>query len=355
MTEQKRLSPFVRGLLIYALVLLLLLGGALLVFRDFLQQYELSRPIRAAEEYRRCLTQNGPGDACRAALQPLDRSLESEEEALAWLGALLESARLKEDVSQGGDGQKVYRILVEGGECGRITLRPGAPGRYGFVRWHPAEEEFDFTPWFHTLSITVPEEYRVCFGLQTLGKDHIVESGLHYDTLRECYEQLEKLPTMVSYETGPLLGDGELEVFDRHGRRIAPEDLEEDRFLDNCSAEQKARMEAFAEAFVPTYVRFTVSVSDYDPLRDMILKGSPLDLRLSKAEGEGWWSVTSSCKLLSTEVRHCVDLGEKRWLLDLAYVTETKAYADPVTAEYCQRLVLFEEGDQLRAGLLFNY
>ncbi len=355
MTEQKRLSPFVRGLLIYALVLLLLLGGALLVFRDFLQQYELSRPIRAIEEYQRSLAEDGPGDACRAALQPLDRSLESEEEALAWLSGLLENARLKEDVSQGSDEQKVYRILVEGGECGRITLRPGAPGRYGFVRWHPAEEEFDFTPWFHTLSITVPEEYRVRYGAQTLGKAHVVKSGLQYSALQECYELLDDLPTMVAYETGPLIGDGELEAFDRHGQRIAPEDLEEDRYLDNCNAQQKARMKDFAEIFVPTYVRFTVSVSDYDVLREMILKNSPLDLRLSKAVGEGWWSVTSYCKLLSTDIRHCVDLGENRWLLDLAYVTETKAYSDPVTAEYCQRLVLFEEDGQLRAGLLFNY
>ena len=114
-------------------------------------------------------------------------------------------------------------------------------------------------------------------------------------------------------------------------------------------------MAAFAEDFLPAYVRFTASVSDYADLSGMILNGSPMDLRLTRAVGEGIWFAPSYCKILSTELRRCVDLGESRWLLDLGYVTETKSRGDPVVDEYHQRLVLFEDKGQLKAGLLFNY
>lgn len=352
MTETKK-SRFGVFLLLYALVLALIAAAALYVFRGFLREYEATRPERALEAYAQTL-QSGPTEAARAALSPLDTSLESEEEALAYLAPLLHDARLREDVSQRGEHTRVYRVLVEGGECGRVSIREGEPGRFGFTPWALDAESYDWSAWFHTLRLTVPAEYQVCFGVQTLGDDHVTRRGLPYAALAECYERYEGLPTLTSYETGPLIGDGQLQVYDRNGQRIASEQLDEERYLDNCTEEQKARLRDFAEAFLPAYVEYTVYTVGYGKLQPLVVPRSALDQRLTRASSERM-SYATRCELLGSEIRHMVDLGQGRWLLDLHYETRIKGQGEPVETAYGIRVILIEDEGQLRAESLYNY
>ena len=351
MTEKK--SRFGLFLLLYALVLALIAAAALFVFRAFLRAYEAARPERALEAYSETL-QNGSRDAVRAALAPLDTRLESEEEALAFLTPLLRDARFKEDVALRGEHTRVYRVLIEGGECARVIIREGEPGRFGFAPWALDGEQYDFGAWFHTLRLTVPAEYTVCFGAQTLGEDHVTARALPYAVLAACYERYEGLPTLTSYETGPLIGEGQLTVYDRDGQRIAPEELDEERYLDNCTEEQKARLRDFADAFLPAYVEYTVYTVGYGRLQPLIVPRSALDQRLTRASSERM-SYATRCELLGSEIEHMVDLGRGRWLLDVHYETRIKGRGEPVDTAYGIRLILIEDAGQLRAESLYNY
>ena len=119
--------------------------------------------------------------------------------------------------------------------------------------------------------------------------------------------------------------------------------------------EQKEQMQAFAELFVRRYVNFTAYRADYHQLSAMLAPGSAAAKRLDQAVGEQWWSGSSTCDLLSSRVRHCVDLGDGRLLLDLSYETETTNAAGTVTATYSMRLVLIEQDGALQAVHIFNY
>lgn len=357
MTEQKkrRALRFLPGFLLYLLILALLLGAALFVLRDFLRAYEATRPERALEQVRSDFAEHRFGESCREAVSALGLTLQSEEDAMPFVSALLEDARLVEDVTQNNEDRRVYRIVSDGVACGRLTLRQQEPLAYGFAPWAVSEEQFDFSPWLYSLSVTVPEEYSVKCGDTALDQSFVTDTGIRYAALGECYDDLEGLPTMLRYEAGPLLSAATLRVFDASGRELSPEERNEDCYLDNCSAERKEQMRDFAELFVRSYVNFTAYRADYHQLKAMLAPGSAAAKRLDQAVGEQWWSGSSTCDLLSNRVRHCVDLGDGRLLLDLSYETETTNAAGTVTATYSMRLVLIEQGGALQAVHIFNY
>lgn len=354
MTEQKK-SRFLPGLLLYLLILGLLLAALLFVFRDFLRVFEDTRPERALERWRAELEQNGPDEACRETLAALDFSLQDEEEALADAQKLLADARLSEDLTQSTDARRVYRLITDGAECGRLTLEKGEPTRYGFAPWELRGESFDFSRWFYRLSITVPKEYSVRCGETPLGRRYQTDRSIHYDALKECYELLDRVPVMVRYETGLLLSETALHVFDRAGREVYPEEQNEEFYLDNCSPELCERMEAYAERFIPAYVEFT-SIKNLAPLlKSMMVPGSSVARRIDQALGDSWWGGGRYCKLLDSRVNRCVDLGEGHLLLDVSYETETREFSENVTDSFSMRLILVDRDGTLLAEHCTNY
>ena len=101
MTEQKRRrSRFLPGFLLYLLFLGLLLGALLFVFRDFLRVYEATRPERALEQLQSDFAAHRFGEGCREAVSALGLTLQSEEEAMTSVSALLEDADFVEDVEE---------------------------------------------------------------------------------------------------------------------------------------------------------------------------------------------------------------------------------------------------------------
>ena len=215
--------------------------------------------------------------------------------------------------------------------------------------------QFDFSPWLYSLSVTVPEDYSVKCGDTALDRSFVTDTGIRYAARGTCYDDLEGLPTMLRYEARPLLGEARLRVFDASGRELSPEEQNEDYYLDTCTPEQKEQMQAFAELFVRRYVNFTAYRADYHQLKAMLAPGSAAARRLEQAVGEQWWSGSNSCELLSTGVKHCVDLHDGRLLLDLSYDTETTNIGDPVVGTYSMRLLLIEQNGQLQAVHIFNY
>ena len=355
MAERKR-SRFWLGFVIYLLLLALLLGAALYVFRDFLIRFEATRPERAAEAFSERLARGEVDiDAVRAGLTGLDAKLQSEDDARAAASEKLKGARIAEDLSRSDEDAHVYRVIADGVDCGGVTLHKQEAGRYGFAPWEIGAEQYDFSHWYYTLAVTVPTDYSVRCGSVTLDESYIIKRGIPYAALSECYETLENMPTMQRYETGALLSETTLQVFDASGKELAPEEQNEEHYLDNCDAETRARMADYAERYVTSYVRFTSIKSDYQLLMSMLVPRSDAARRLEQAVGENWWSRSAYCELLGVEVNRCVDLGEGHLLLDLSYETETKIFSEPEVNTYNIRMLLVEQNGKLLAEHSFNY
>ena len=359
MKADKSARRFRAGLLLYALLLILIAGAALLLLRRYLGVYEATRPAVALEEYRAALLSPESTEGCRAALADLDPRLRTPEDSLALLREQLRDARFVESIAEGGESEKHYRVVSGGQVLGEVCLRSGEEQAFGLRGWEAAEEHYDFSAQFHGVSAVVPPDYQVYVGEHRLGRDELRDGSVPYESLADAYSLIDGLPTMLRYESGLYLGDLPLRVLDSAGNEIPPERQCEEDYLDNCSAEDRAAIEEYVERFLRPYILFTANINQdrdgyYSQLMQLSLPNSALRRRLQESKLSDWWSWVRSCELQESEITGCTDLGGGRYLVDIRYTTRVVAISDPVVESFRLRMVLDNTSGKLLGSFLCN-
>ena len=323
-------SLFGIRLVIYAWLLLILFGCALVFLVRYLAVYELSQPKYCVEAYwNEFLEDPYPAEA-QAAVADLDPLICSPEEAEAVIRPLLADSRLVKDPTRSVDDELlVYQIV------GADKTRLG---------------EVCF-------SVTGTRQ----FGLpMLLGPECIVESGIPYQALEECYLHYENLPTMVRYEGGPFLGDVKLRICDPGGRELSEEELTESVFLDNCPAAEREAVVAFVDEFLPLYVFYSADVNRsaihyYTQVYALSVPGSELRTRLSQALGSFGYSNTKALTIQSVDWNAVTDFGGGRYLADVSYTSDiTGLHGQVSSTDHVRIVILFYDG-RLLADALYHY
>ena len=359
-TGRKKKSRFGLGLLIYAWILLMIGGGLLFVLNDYLIAYEQSQVKYCLSDYRDGLEKTLPAAAVQA-LGDLDSAVQSPEENQAWALEQLQGAYLSYDAADSADDRLVYWIKrADGGWIGTVVFGVTEHGRYGVPVWEPVEEQYDFSPFYQTAGITVPPDYSVYLGGRLLGADCIVETGIPYDALEECYHHYSALPAMVRYESVPFAGEPELRVLDENGRELKPEELDQAHFLFRCSPEDRAAVEAFIPEFMHDYIYYSADIGGgalrwYYELRAQVVPGSQLNTRINQAVESFGYSNTKDLDILFIEVRDVADLGGGLLLADVHYKTVITALNGPVEVEDQAQVVLRWVDGELLADALYHY
>lgn len=358
MTE-KKLSSFVKGLLIYTGVLLLLSVIGLFVFYGFISAYERSRPASCMDDYLSSMAEESLSPACLDALSGLDYRIKSEEDSLAAAQSILAEAKYAKLSSQSSPERAAYAILSGEEQIGLVYLEQSGKTSFGFIPWQVAEEEYDFSAFIHTLSLSLPENYSVTLNGVTLDESYISRTDGEYEVLSQCYERYKALPYLCVYEAGPYIGEAELKVLDSQGMPAAENSLTEARFLDNCDEAAKNVLSQFCEEYLHRYILFGSNANgaytvNYYHLSELVLPDSELSGRLSHVMGLGYAN-TVSCDILSVTMNLCTALGDNRYLADITYSTETVGLAGPVVEEHNVRLVIVDDGGSLKAEAMFNY
>lgn len=359
MRADKSARRFRLGLFLYALILILLCGGVLLFLQRYLTVYEATRPATALEAYRADLLSKDSTEGFRAALEDLDPRLRSPEESLALAQELLGEPRFSESIAESSENEKLYRVIGGNQVLGEIRLRASKEAAYGLAGWELASEHYDLSAFFHGVSATVPPDYQVFVGEHVLGSSELKEKNVPFESLADAYPLIEGLPHMLRYESGLFLGELPLRVVDDSGRELRPAEQNEAKYLDNCSPEDRERVDAYVESFLKPYILFTANIDQendryYDQLLPLTLPGSALRQRLNEGKLTDWWSWVRSCELQEYEVTACTDLGDGRFLVDLNYTTRVVAIADPVIESFSLRMVLDDSTEKLLGSFLCN-
>lgn len=359
MRAEKSARRFRLGLLLYALLLILIAGAALMLLRRYLSVYEATRPAVALEEYHAALLSPESTEGCRAALEELDPRLRAPEESLTLVREQLKDARLAESIAESSDSEKHYRIIAGGQVLGELTLRAGEKQDFGLRGWAAAEERFDFSAQFHGVSAVVPPDYQVFIGEHRLGRDELRDSRVPYERLADAYSLIDGLPRMLRYESGLYLGDLPLRVLDPAGNELSPELQHEEHYLDNCSAEDRASIEEYVERFLRPYILYSANIDQsredyFTQILPLSLPGSSLRRRLQESSRGEWWSWVRSCELQESEITGCTDLGDGRFLVELRYTTRVVAISDPVIESFKLRMVLDNTTGKLLGSFLYN-
>ncbi len=353
-------SRFGLWLFLYAFLLLTVGGMLLFALNEYLQAYEDSQVKYTLSDYRDSLEQRLPEAAIRA-LDGLDPAVQSPEENRAWALELLQGVYLVKDAVDSTEERPVYWIkLSDGGWVGTVTFGVTRRGRFGVPVWGPVEERFDFSPFYQTLDVLVPPGYAVFLGGRRLENDCIVETGVHYDALEECYPHYDGMPTMLRYRSVPFVGSPELRVFDETGRELKPEELEQERLLYRCAPEDRAAVEEFIPVLLHDYIYYTADLGGsalgwYFILRQHVAPGSQLSTRIDQALESFGYTNTRNVEILSVEVCDVADLGGGRFLADVHYRTLVTAQQGPVEMEDRARVLLRRYEGKLLAEALYPY
>ena len=355
-------SLFGIRLVIYAWLLLILFGCALVFLVRYLAVYELSQPKYCVEAYwNEFLEDPYPAEA-QAAVADLDPLICSPEEAEAVIRPLLADSRLVKDPTRSVDDELlVYQIVgADKTRLGEVCFSVTGTRQFGLPIWEKTAASFDFHSYYATTQCVVPADYQVYLGNKLLGPECIVESGIPYQALEECYLHYENLPTMVRYEGGPFLGDVKLRICDPGGRELSEEELTESVFLDNCPAAEREAVVAFVDEFLPLYVFYSADVNRsaihyYTQVYALSVPGSELRTRLSQALGSFGYSNTKALTIQSVDWNAVTDFGGGRYLADVSYTSDiTGLHGQVSSTDHVRIVILFYDG-RLLADALYHY
>lgn len=357
--RKKRRWIFPLCLLIYAVVFLGFTAWGLDKFWDYMEAYELSQPKLAMDAYMQQVDKDYLIDnGAAAVIKSIDLNIQSEQACREYIAnTLTGEISYAQRLSECTDTRLVYMVLCGDRAVCKVTLKPQAPDEYGFTPWQVVGEDFDFSYiTTSTASITVPHNYPVYIGDACLDSSYLIMTRIHYEPLEEFYNSYD-LPYMVTYQSGPFLGELEMRVTDPEGLSVTiDENTDMNVFLSNCTDEETAQLEPLVEAFVSGYVDFTSCAGgnperNYNNLSTLIVKKSDLANRLYEAIGGLTWINDRHSEISSLTVNYYVNLGESRYLCDVTYEVDTMLHTGPAheTASLKLIIVITDDGPKVES------
>lgn len=354
-TRRGKKSRFGLGLLIYILIFALLAAAALAVLHRYLTAYEESRVTTAVRRYLDACSEGTLSYGWGSALGRLDAGGTGEKENRDWARELIRGAALREVIGSDRE-EKIYGLYDENGHCFEtVTLRQsGEPDRWGFTGWQVVDETISLEPYTVTVSAVVPEDYSVTVGGTALTDRDIAERGIPYTILKPFEDVLQNPPSQVRYRFGPVLGAGEVTVLDGSGQPV-PEELQtEEHYLDNCVAEDKARIKDFVNRYLAAYLPYADDLNRggmayFWDVYALIIHGGELEERIRRAQDGFEYGNVQKLEILSTDISCCSDLGGGLYFTDFSYRIRTYGLHDPTEEEYSMRLLLREVDGALYA------
>ena len=359
MNNEKKLSSFRKGLLIYIAVFVLIACIALAVLYCFLRAYELSRPETTIKDYTYSLMLNGFGESGEKAFEHMDKNIQSTEESAENLKTLVQNITYRKDSVRSSQSELFYNLYSGDKLIGTVSLKNSDKKSFSLTFWEVADENFDFSVFTNSVTMTLPADYKLFVNGYELGENYITDKNVKYETLSGFYEHFDGIPTLVSYESGKFIGEEEVVVKDGNGNEVAEENLNEASYLNNCDTATTTRISEFADEFINRYVFFCANTNkneyaNYDYLYQMVKPESPLQDRMQNAFYAFGYTTVYSCDIISRNINLISNLGDY-YLVDYSYTTETVGSAGPVAENSKVRFLISDNDGTLLAEAIYNY
>lgn len=369
---------FALGMFLYAVVFLGAAAYGLKYLWGILEEFEAKESYEEQvtgnpiDDYMASLTLERVLDAATAEVYAtLNQDIQTEEECRQMLAACLTGEFTRAKVMEMGmtseSSEIRYDIYCGTHKVGRVTTSSHIEDRYGFTVWEVTDETFDLTNLVlkeemmgQVFTVTVPHDHTVSVNGVALDESYIIESGKQYELLAEFYEDYA-LPTIVTYQAGPFMGDVEPVITNPAGEAVTiDENTDWNSFLNNCSQEEISGIQDFLDEFMASYVKYTSSNKEtrYDAyskvIKYMVKKGELAD-RMKRALDGMQYNHIRNAYLLSVTQHHCVNIGNDRYMVDITYVSNVDKYEGYKEESIDMKLILVNTEDGLRAETMMIY
>ena len=335
----------------------------------YAEAYEASRPNHTMDAYVADLSRNLWDEGIADTIKAMPHEVQSDEEVGERVREMLADGISYSRKSGGGAGRAIYSLRCRGNEIGTVTIAeaedfepPFDMSRFPWTLlpwsikpWHVESETFDFGGLYSSVEIVIPRTFRVLLNGVQLGAEHVVETGIPFDVLKNYYERYDGLPTKLRYRFDNIIGSIDPVILDEDGEVFIV-----DPTIKPCSPEKLERLAQFTAGFVERYLRYTSGVVDptygYQRLQPYLLAGGDLDKRMHDALDGLHWAHTSSINVESATLNGALALGDNYYILDITSIATTytngKGESESVSN---MRVIARERNDDIRAIFLELY
>lgn len=353
---------FVIGMVIYAVVFLAIAGAGLTIFWNFIEAYEQSRPMNAVKAYVASVTEQDFCDGSEELLNQLDKHVQNKDEACKVIcDSVTEPLTYAKKSGESTEDRQVYVLRSGRQVIGQFAIEAGEADKFGFRKWSVTETSFDFSHLLgESVSITVPEEYRVRINGAVLDENYITASGIEYTALEEFYDDYD-LPEMVTYTASGFLGNMEMETLDPEGNLVTiTEDMDMNSLLPVCDQTIGDQIDSLTRNFLYHYVVFTSGVSgsvsyNYVQVIKYLVPNGDLAKRLATAIDGLQYAQSWGDTLKDITINRMLDIGENRYMCDVTYNVETYAKVGLINTENKLKLIFTETEYGLRIEAMTRY
>ncbi len=353
---------FVRGLEIYGLVFLLLVSSGILLLNGYLKAYEKSIPRNAAEQYISSVSAEDIMKGSMSIIEQIDKNIQPEEEAKAVINSLASGdISFVTNMEKSAENTQSYVLLIDRQQIGSCTVTANDDNSFGFKGWEVADVSFDLSQLLgEGRSITVPEGFAVFANGHPLDESYITQRDIGFDLFEEFYGSYS-FPHKVTYTVENYIGDMELTVSNEAGADVTAEAKADwEGCLDNCSAEDAERLNAFLNEFISRYVRYSSSNKDtmsenFDHLCKLLVKNGALQRRLAIAQVGLKFSQNTSDKLAEVNAHHIVRSGEGKYLCSATYYVDTKGKDGVIQTTNNLKIIVTEKNGSLYTEAMVSY
>ena len=369
MAKTKKRKRSGAGTALYVTILILwilaLTAGCLYILKqlwDYASVYDDTQPEPILDAYVASLRENLWNDDIAKEVAAMPHQVQSDEEVANLVKQMLTEGEIRALLDQSktrGDMQTYALICGEDNIFGEVVLTQdtsrnlvanvnvpqqviGVLAKIGVAiqpelyPWKVSEEHFDFSGLYSSVSVTVPENYRVSLNGVYLSDEYIVERDIHYDVLEQYYWRYDNLPTKVTYKFDHIMGHIEPVIYDDLGNiTVIDETKDDSQFLPQVDPETRAALEGFLDQFVDAYLHYSAGTMDpyaaYNQVVPFIERGSELDEKLKQALDIGDYRHNSNYQYQGSQVTNAVRLGDNFYVVELtanATVWQPAGYMD---------------------------
>ena len=311
MKQEKKKHGFIKGFLVYILLMIALIVTGWVVLWRYLEHYEAARPVVVMENYMTQSLETDVDTAITVYAVERETYYQSASEIAEYLRGELAGLEwnYEKDEELSTEENPVFVLRCDEVALGHVTLtHTEDEAQMGIEQWENPAAQFDFDPLGKAVSVIAPYECTVLVDGVQLDDEFVTEALGLYPQLEE-YELLITDPChLLVYTLEPVFTEGAVEFSE--GYTVLSCDEEDVHYaVPEFDGEEAEQLLTYCESFVQAYVDFTANNNGLWNVQQYMVENCDLFDEMTQATVGLNWGHGVNAEITMLEIKDFVYYG----------------------------------------------
>lgn len=214
----KKKHKFLKGMIIYVVLLAVAITGLLIWFWNFIDAYEKAMPYNFMKKEFATFGENTIEEYFDFDAVDYNRAFVTREELVEYVCGLISDDMTYIEAKENTDKNPVYEIKSGDITIAKAYFEEDGEDGYGFTQWKL--KEYDVTlavPEMNSVEIKALADSKVVVDGVTLDESYIIEKDIPAENHQKLSKYLEKAPTYMVYKVDKIWGEHQVSSTDVNG------------------------------------------------------------------------------------------------------------------------------------------